>query len=235
MKTQLLALTLCLALAASAGAATRKGRRPGTKTVPPVSKMIVLPALPAVPQVPERPAGELITTDIGGRDLQFFTSVIESGLLVAWLGDLAKKSAESGAIKDVGSALANTQLDENKQLVRLAALKGVNLSTEPPAQQTKLAVELEKATGSAFDKACMDGIIAASKDSLAAYESAVESKDGDIKGFSEQMLPISKEKLRLAEKMTGAGAKAAKALFRIGTKPAGAPAATPVPAAPPKP
>ncbi len=232
MKTTLLAFTLCLALAEAAEAAPKRGRKPGTKTVPPTSKMIVLPALSPVPQVGEKPVGELITTDIGGRDLQFFSTAIESGLLVAYLGDLAKTRAESGAIKDVGSALANTQADENKQLVRLAALKGVTLSTEPPAQLPALTEELGKLTASNFDKACMDKIIATSKESVAAYEIAVGSKDGDIRGFSEQMLPISKEKLRLAEKMTGAGAKAAKALFRTGAKPAGAPAATPVPPAP---
>jgi len=233
MKSTLLAFTLCLALlAATASAATRKGRKPGTRTVPPTSKMIVLPALPAIPQVAERAVGELITTDIGGLDLQFFHNAIESGRLIAYFGDMAKTRAESGAIKDVGSALANTQADENKQLVRLAALKGVTLSTEPPAQQEKLAAELAALAASNFDKACMDRIIAASKDSVSAYEGAVASKDGDIKGFSEQMLPISREKLRLAEKMTGAGAKAAKALFRTGPKPAGTPAATPAPPAP---
>jgi Domain of unknown function (DUF4142) len=232
MKTTLFALSLCFALAANADAATRKGRKPGTRTVPPTSKMIVLPALPAVPQVAERPAGELITTDIGGRDLQFFSSAIESGRLVAWLGDLAKTRAESGAIKDVGSALANTQADENKQLIRLAALKGVIIPAEAPAQQATMAGELDALAASNFDKACMDKIIAASKDSVTAYEGAVTSKDGDIKSFSEQMLPISKEKLRLAEKMTGAGAKAAKALFRTGTKPAGTPPAAVAPPAP---
>ena len=89
MKTTLFAFTLCLALATTAGAATKRGRRPSTSTLPPQSKMIVLPALPPVPQVGEKPAGELITTEIGGRDLQFFSTAIESGLLVAYLGDLA--------------------------------------------------------------------------------------------------------------------------------------------------
>ena len=224
MKTTLLAFTLCLALAATAGAATKKGRKPGTSTLPPQSKMIVMPPLPPIPQVAERPAGELITTDIGGRDLQFLTTAVENGLLVAAFGELAKTRAESGAIKDVGSALAHTQADENKQLIRLAALKGVTLSTEPPAVQAKLSEELDKLTGSNFDKACMDRIIVISKEAVAGYEGAAESKDADIKSFSEQMLPISKEKLRLAEKMTGAGMKAAKTLFRTGAKP---PAATP--------
>ena len=235
MKTSLLAFTLCLAIATTAGAATRRGRKPGTSTLPPQSKMIVLPALPPVPQVGEKPAGELITTEIGGRDLQFFSTAIESGLLVAYLGDLAKTRAESGAIKDVGSALANTQADENKQLVRLAALKGVTLSTEPPAQLPALTEELGKLTASNFDKACMDKIIATSKEAVTAYEGAVESKDADIKSFSEQMLPISKEKLRLAEKMTGAGAKAAKALFRTGAKPAATPPSIALPVATPLP
>lgn len=234
MKTQILAFTLCLVVATGADAATRRGRRPGTSTVPPTAKMIVLPALPAIPQVRDKAddGNELITTDIGGLDLQFFTASIETGTMIATLGELAKTRAEAGVIKDIGSALAHTQSDENRQLVKLAALKGVTLSTEPPARQTAAAAELEQLTGSNFDKACMDRIIAASKESVVAYEAAVESKDGDIKGFSEQMLPISKEKLRLAEKMTGAGAKAAKALFRTGAKPAAAPVATPAPPAP---
>ncbi len=231
MKTTLCALTLCLALAAAADAATRKGRRPGTSTLPPKSKMIVMPPLPPIPQVAERPVGELITTDIGGRDLQFLTTAVENGLLVAAFGELARTRAESSAIKDVGSALANTQADENKQLIRLAALKGVLLSTEPPAVQARLTGELDKLTGSNFDKACMDRIIVISKEAVTAYEGATESRDADIKSFSEQMLPISKEKLRLAEKMTGAGTKAAKALFRTGPKPAG----TPAPIVPPAP
>lgn len=234
MKTQLLLYTLCLLVATGADAAPRRGRRPGTSTVPPTAKMIVLPALPAIPQVRDKAdeGSELITTDIGGLDLQFFTSSIETGTMIATLGELAKTRAEAGVIKDIGSALAHTQADENRQLVKLAALKGVALSTEAPARQTAATAELDQLTGSNFDKACMDRIIAASKESVAAYEAAVASKDGDIKGFSEQMLPISKEKLRLAEKMTGAGAKAAKALFRTGAKPAGAPVATPAPAAP---
>ena len=232
MKTTLLAFTLCLALAATSGAATKKGRKPGTSTLPPTSKMIVMPPLPPIPQVAERPVGELITTDIGGRDLQFLTNAVENGLLVAAFGELAKTRAESGAIKDVGSALAHTQADENKQLIRLAALKGVTLSTEPPAVQAKLSEELDKLTGSAFDKACMDRIIVISKEAVAAYEGAAESKDADIKSFSEQMLPISKEKLRLAEKMTGAGMKAAKTLFRTGAKPPTATPAVITPAAP---
>ena len=152
MKTTLLAFTLCLALAATAGAAAKKGRKPGTSTLPPQSKMIVMPPLPPIPQVAERPAGELITTDIGGRDLQFLTTAVENGLLVAAFGELAKTRAESGAIKDVGSALAHTQADENKQLIRLAALKGVTLSTEPPAVQAKLSEELDKLTGHRYQK-----------------------------------------------------------------------------------
>lgn len=234
MKTPLLAFTLCLVLAAGSEAAKKRGRRPGTSTVPPQSKMIVIPPLPAIPQVRDRADGgsELITTDIGGLDLQFFTTSIETGTMIAMLGELAKTRAEASVIKDIGSALANTQADENRQLVRLAALKGVVISNEAPARQTAATTELDQLTGSNFDKACMDRIIAASKESVAAYENAVASKDSDIKGFSEQMLPISKEKLRLAEKMTGAGTKAAKALFRTGAKPTGAPVVPPAPDAP---
>ena len=116
MKTQLLICTLCLLVATGTDAATRRGRRPGTSTVPPKAKMIVLPALPAIPQVRDKAddGNELITTDIGGLDLQFFTTSIETGTMIATLGELAKTRAEAGVIKDIGSALAHTQSDENR-------------------------------------------------------------------------------------------------------------------------
>jgi predicted outer membrane protein len=231
MKTQLFTLTAIIAIAAQGLGATKTKKLRPHPTVPPTSPMI---ALPAVPQVREKPegAGELFTTEISGRDLLFFYTVIESGELGAYLGDLAKTRAEADAIKAVGTALAATQHEENKQLVRLASLKGVSISPEPPPQQQKIGEELEKLAGSNFDKACMDKIIAVNQQTVSAYEGASSSADRDIKSFSEQMLPIAKEKLRLAEKMTGAGSKAAGALFRTGAKPkvATPSAATPNPA-----
>lgn len=234
MKSKLPIAVVCLALAATGLAAEKKSKKPPAEpsTLPPTSPMIVLPAVPEAGSKPVG-TGALITTDLSGRDLQFFSTAIQAGRLQAFLVDLVKTKGEAESIKAVGAALAATQSEENKQLARLATLKGLTVPAEPPADQKKISDDLDKLSGSNFDKAAMDGIIAASRQSIAAYETAAQSGDGDIKAFSVQMLPIAQEKLRLTEKMTGAGSKAASQLFRTGAPPKAPPKATPAPATPP--
>lgn len=232
---------LSLALASTALAAEKKPKKSAGKSngVPPTSAMIVVPQVPDATPAPSGTGG-LITSDLSGRDLMFFSILVQAGRIQAYLVDQVTTKGDSDSIKAVGAALAATQSEENKQISRLASLKGLTIPSDSPSDLKKISADLEKLSGSNFDKTAMDGIIAAGRQSMGAYESAAQSSDGDIKAFSEQMLPIAKEKLRLAEKMTGAGAKTASQLFRTGapakaTKPAPAtPAAAPAtPAATP--
>jgi predicted outer membrane protein len=163
---------------------------------------------------------------MSGKDLQFFTNAVDAGRLQAFLVGLLQTKAESEKIKAVGAALAATQEEENKQIARLAALKGWNVPTTPTTAQKTVGSELEKQTGADFDKAVMDKVIVASQRLVGAYEAAVQSSDPDIKNFSQQMLPLAQEKLQLAERMTGAG-KAAGQLFRTGPPPKATPGSTP--------
>lgn len=232
------AFAVCLTLALPLVAAEKKPKKPAGKpsTLPPKSPMIVVPA-PTDPAVTTGEAPKLITSEMSGSDLQFFTNVAEAGRLQAYLVELLTTKAESEQIKALGSALASTQEQENKQITRLAGLKGWKVSTEPTPAQKALGAALDKETGSNFDKAVMDKVAAASQQAVSAYEAAAQSTDTDIKLFAEQMLPLAQEKLRLVEKMTGAG-KAAGQLFRTGAPPKPVKStATPTPgsAATPKP
>jgi predicted outer membrane protein len=226
-------LVLCFSLAASGFAAEKKTRKSTKKprSVPPQSKMIVIPP-PTDPAITSGETPKLISSEMSGKDLQFFTAAVEAGRGQAYLVNLLQARAESAQIKSLGEALAATQEEENRQITRLAGIKGWQVSTEPTAAQKKIGAELEKQTGSDFDKAVMDRLIAASQRSVTAYEAAASSSDADIQSFASQMLPVAQEKLRLAEKMTGAGKAAAK-FFRTGTPEAVAPGSTPKPIPPP--
>src|SRR4051794_34050118 len=61
----------------------------------------------------QTPAAEggvaLITTELGGRDLLFFTKTHEIGALETWLGEQAKTKGEADKVKAVGDALQSTQ------------------------------------------------------------------------------------------------------------------------------
>ncbi len=210
------ALTLSLAISGAGLAAPKKTPKSTGphSTLPPKSPMIVVPP----PDPDAKGSDKLISSEMSGTDLEFFTTAVEAGRVQVYLVGLLRDKAESEQIKALGSMLVGTQEEENKQVSRLAMLKGWTVATEPSAAQKAMGAALEKQTGSEFDKAAMDKLIAAGQQSVSAYESAAKSTDGDIKGFAEQMLPMAQEKLRLSEKMTGAG-KAAGQLFRTGAPP----------------
>ncbi len=150
------------------------------------------------------PEGGLISSEISGKDLQFFTSAHDLGETQVWLGEQAAK-AESDEIKAVGGALKASQSDEDRLVAQVAAHKGVHLQAgnHPNAQVQQLTAQLAKLKGPKFDKAVIDQILAVNQQEVAAYEAATQSKDLEIKKLAEQLLPLAKEKLQLAEKMTG--------------------------------
>jgi predicted outer membrane protein len=181
-----------------------------TKSAPTEGKQT--PPAPALSESAPAPAGgeaeenahpPLITSELGGRDLTFLTNAIEHGKTQLYLGELARTKATSEQVKAVGEALASTQAEENRKLIRLGAMKGVNLSSEPPHAKKGLDARLEKLSGPKLEKTLLEEIVAINQRAVATYEAAVESHDDDIKAFVDQGLPLAEEKLRVAGKMAG--------------------------------
>ena len=137
-------------------------------------------------------------------------------------------------MRAVGDALEATQAQENAYLTRLAAKKGLTVAslTESPNQK-KLSAELNASAGSNFDKAVMEKIITAAQGAVASYEGAAQSGDGEIKTLAERLLPVAKDKLLLANKISGKPDPSGKPAFRTGAPApiAQGPSATPAPAA----
>ena len=239
MKTSVLLLTLCSAGAAlavaqpatkpktanaaapapPAPAAPVPATSPEAKSAPaataqPQAGSAASPApapSPAAPEQEESIHSTLITSDLGGRDLRFLTDAIEHGKTQLYLGELARTKATSDQVKAVGEALASTQAEENRKLVRLGAMKGVNLSADEPHGKKALEARLAKLSGPKLEKTILEEIVAVNTRAVATYEAAVETQDDDIKAFVDQGLPLAEEKLRLAGKMTGMAPRPPKA------------------------
>jgi putative membrane protein len=222
-----LALTLLAATPAFAAEKSKSAKKKSSAR-PPASKMIVIPP-PSDPAIKDGQPPKLISSEMSGQDLLFFTTVVDAGRVQALLVDLLKNKAHSEQIKELASMLALTQEKENIQVARLAATKGWTVSTEPTAAQKTLGATLEKHQGPDFDKAVMDKVVVASQQSVSAYESAGQLTDAEIKKFSEQILPLARERLLLVQRMTGAG-KAANQLLRGGSSPKPEPGSAPKPA-----
>lgn len=198
MKTTLAAWIVVATCAAAHAAEPQKTRR--TRTVPgPYPKII---KLPRVPEAPDRPATSVLLydTDLTGRDLVFLQTANESGLHQLALASLALERADSEQVKAVAEALAGTQAAENKQLVRLASLKGLSLAI--PIEQNP-AADFAGLTGPKFDKKWIDRLVAVNAIAVTAYESGTQSADAEIKAFAEAMLPLAQAKLQIANRLAG--------------------------------
>ena len=105
----------------------KRTRKTSGSTLPPTSPMLLVSASPGGTLEPMESNG-LITTALGGRDLDFFDTLLVTGQLQVLLGELVKTKAESPRVKTVAGTLASTQAQENEQINRLATLNGLTLS-----------------------------------------------------------------------------------------------------------
>lgn len=164
--------------------------------------------------------GKLISSEVGGLDLRFIRNASEAGLLQACLGELAKTKGQTDHVRKLGATLASTQTEENEQLGKLAARKGIPVPADIETVRSKLVGELETLEGLKFDKAVLDQFLAVNRLAVSAYESGTNSQDPDIKNFVSQMLPVAKARLQLASKMAGAPTQASSVpKFRMSTPP----------------
>ena len=204
----------CVAFVAPSIGAERKASKPAAKKSTPKAStntsMIKIPP----PGEDEGERGEpttLITTELNGRDIQALNSAVETGLLQAYLGELAKAKAATDDVKQLGNTLYSKQREENRQLERIASLKGLVVPHTAPPQQKVIASELDPLTGPKFDKACLEKMLSVNEQAVAAYETAAESPDGDIKALAEALLPIARQKLEIINKIAGTSSKPATA------------------------
>src|SRR5687767_7189299 len=104
MKIRSLTVALCCAAFVSPSIGAERKPSKSTAKAATKSSMIKIPP----PAEGEGERGEpttLITTELNGRDIQALNSAIETGLLQAYLGELAKAKAATDDVKQLGTLL----------------------------------------------------------------------------------------------------------------------------------
>jgi putative membrane protein len=174
---------------------------PGARTEPVEAENTPAPPLP--PPTDKKMASTPKGSKIGQRELQFLRGVMEQGRLQLYLGELARTKADTEEVKALGNVLASTQLEENKKVARLATLKRVSLRNSEPAGKKAVDARLRKLSGPKYDKTLLEEIIKVNQQIVAVYEAAAATRDNDIKAFVNEGLPLAKEKLLFANRMSG--------------------------------
>jgi len=116
------------------------------------------------------------------------------------LGKIAQTKAGDGKVKEFGKRMEQDHGKANEQLMKLAADKGMQLTSELDKRHKAKVDKLSKHSGAEFDKNYMDEMVADHKADIKKFEQQSEkAKDADLKRFATETLPILKEHLRLAE------------------------------------
>jgi putative membrane protein len=170
-----------------------------------VGVLAVMFGAPGVQAQTAQPATSSGAAKLSAADKKGITDMAIANMAEVETGKLALSKSQNAEVKtfaqqmvdDHGKALADVQA--------LAQAKGVTLPTELDAKHKALAAKLDKANGTAFDKAyTKQGGVAAHKETLAKLQKASKAaKDADVKGQVDKTIPVVQEHLKHAEQVAG--------------------------------
>lgn len=155
------------------------------------ANVLVTPSLNAAPN-----------DTLNAADVKFIKEEAAAGRSVVKLAELAVQKAAHPDIKALAQTLVTDHTGANSELSALATKKGVDISAVVDPDTATTFQDLEKVSGSDFDKAFLDAAIKDHKTCIENFQSAsTEARDGDLKMWVIKMTPVLQGHLALAEKL----------------------------------
>jgi putative membrane protein len=189
---RLSALAVALATVFTAGAVMAQA----SATQPPVTSPAAAPT-----------ASSSATTAISSHDRRFVTTAAEAGAAEVAMAELAKDHAASAAVKDFAARMVSDHEKAGDELKAIATSKGLEPSAQLSKKDQAGVDRLSKLQGPAFDKAYVNGQLAAHKDAVALFGSESKTgKDTDLKQFAASTLPTLQDHLQMVQQLAEASA-----------------------------
>jgi putative membrane protein len=136
------------------------------------------------------------------EDAAFLVNAANGGMLEVELGQLAQQNAKSAKVKEFGSMMVSDHGKGGEKLKALAASKNVMLPATLSNDGQKEKDDLQKKTGSDFDKSYIDLMVDDHKKDIKEFEKeAKDGNDSDIKAFANNTLPMLRMHLVHAENL----------------------------------
>jgi putative membrane protein len=137
----------------------------------------------------------------GGIDEAFIRKAANGGMAEVELGKLATEKGASQEVKDFGNQMVKDHSKANDELKEVAGKMNVMVPEKVDAKHQAMITKMSALSGTAFDKAYVNGMVKAHKEDIALFESAdKEVKNEDLKKFIENTIPIMKGHLEMIEK-----------------------------------
>ena len=139
---------------------------------------------------------------VSDMDQQFLKQAAHAGTAEIKLGAMAKEQAASPEVQQFGQRMITDHTKANEELMALAQVKDISVSTEMDKQHQETAEMLSKMQGSQFDREFMRHMVKDHEKAVQLFATAAqESQDGDIKAFAAKTLPTLEEHLQLARQL----------------------------------
>lgn len=164
---------------------------------------IILPAAAKGPEEADRPVsyGNILSTDVSGSDLTFFTDTAPRLELIVKLSALAKDRAITPEVQALAAQIWKEQSDFAGKLSDLATRNGVPLPKEPDAEGRRRLQSLAKLKGPKFDKTYLDALSDVQDRVEASLDAGADSDDKEIKTLAKQALATLKKEQQALERL----------------------------------
>jgi len=150
-------------------------------------------------------AAQTPTAKVPSADRQFAEKAAMGGAAEVQGGQMAQQMANNEQVKQFGSRMVEDHSKANDELKQIALGKGMELPSQPDAKSQKAMDSMKKKSGTGFDRAYMDDMVADHKKDIADFEKEAKSgKDPEIKAFAAKTLPTLREHLKMAQKTDAA-------------------------------
>lgn len=135
-------------------------------------------------------------------DVKFVKHQAAAGMAEVKLAELGVQKAGNADVKALAQTLVTDHTAANEELKKLAEKKGIDVSAVIDPKAAESFQELEKKSGTDFDKQFLDEVVSNHKKCVDHFEeSSKDAKDTDLKQWVDKMLPTLRSHLQKAKEL----------------------------------
>jgi putative membrane protein len=142
-------------------------------------------------------------TTLAKADADRLTAIAQANIAEVAAGKMALDKSSNADVKSFAQMMIDDHskgLDETK---KVAAAKNITLPSEPDAEHKKMAADLQKLSGAAFDKQYVSkaGVADHTKVHAALKKDIASAKDADVKALASKLEPTVAHHEEMAKKL----------------------------------
>jgi putative membrane protein len=147
--------------------------------------------------------GRVMAVDqLSKQDKTFIQEASSGGLFEVKMGEVAEKQASGEKVKDFGRKMVADHSSANKELMNISQKVGFTPPGAMNEKDQRSYDALSKLNGADFDRAYMKNMVSDHENDIAAFQKeSKEGKNGLVKQFVENTLPILQHHLQMAKEI----------------------------------